>query len=205
MTPGFWLNSMHPSSFQVQRPFDFLTPVFISVFQFTSVRVSLCCKSINISNVDSGANSYLTNPLDIKALIETRHHTPELPFWYFHICLEGIYVNIIVEEHWNWAASSLYLKDRKILLFIFFLYRGLYPLFCLCPFPPPPHPAVILDILFPTKPLTEMVPEDLFFSFCSKNLFSLLLSPSAVVWGYLTWDVLCIVLVVSCWTGCSEI
>lgn len=130
---------MHPSSFQVHRPFDFLTPVFISVFQFTSVRVSLCCKSINISNVDSGANSYFTNPLAIKALIETRHHTPELPFWYFHICLEGIYVNIIVEEHWNWAASSLYLKDRKILLFIFSLVFT--PCFAYAHSqPPPPTP-----------------------------------------------------------------
>lgn len=177
VTPGFWLSSMHPSSFQVHRPFDFLTPVFISVFQFTSVRVSLCCKSINISNVDSGANSYFTNPLAVKALIETRHHTPELPFWYFHICLEGIYVNIIVEEHWNWAASSLYLKDRKILLFIFSLVFT--PCFAYAHSqPPPPHPPLLYLIFYFPPSLSRRWYQKTFSSVSVRKILFLCCCPS---------------------------
>lgn len=176
VTPGSWLSSTCPSSSQVQRPFGFLTPNLISVFQFTSISlcVLLCSKTISVSGVGSGANSHLTHPLSIQALFEKRHHTSELPFcWYFHICLEGIYVHIAVEEHWNWASSSLYLKNRKILLCIFS--PALTPNFDFACFSPL-FSAVILGILFPTKPLTEMVPQDLFFSLCSERLSSCIIS-----------------------------
>lgn len=82
VTQGPWPSLMCPSSSQVQRPFGFLTPNFISVFQFTFISecVLLYCKTINVSSVGSGANSYVTHPLSIKALFEKRHHTSELPF-----------------------------------------------------------------------------------------------------------------------------
>lgn len=138
VTPGSWLSSMCPSSSQVPRPFEFLTPNFIFVLQFTfiSVCVLLYSKIVNVCSVGSRANSCLTHSLSIKVPFEKRHHTSELSFWYFLICLESIYVNITVEEHPNWASSSLCLKDRKILLYIFspvftpyFAYACLSPLF----------------------------------------------------------------------------
>lgn len=123
VTPGSC--SVHPSSSQVQRPLDFLTPNFISIFQFTSISVCvlLCSKTISfgtisVSSVGSGANSHLTHPLSVQALFEKRHHTSELLFcWYFHFCHEGIRVHIAVEEHWNGTSSSLYLENRFFCVF----------------------------------------------------------------------------------------
>lgn len=70
--PSSWLSLMLPSSCQVQRPFYFLTPNLVSVFQltFSSVCVLLCCKTIKVSTAGSWANSSLTHPQSIKELFK---------------------------------------------------------------------------------------------------------------------------------------
>lgn len=53
--PSSWLSFTLPSSCQAQRPFYFLTPNLVSVFQltFSPVCVLLCCKTIAVSTVGS--------------------------------------------------------------------------------------------------------------------------------------------------------
>lgn len=107
--PSSWLSFMLPSSCQAQRPFYFLTQNLVSVFRltFSSVCVLLCCKTITISTVGSWAKSSLTHPLSIEELFKMREHTSGLPFcWYFCICLEGICVNVTLDELLSCAPSS---------------------------------------------------------------------------------------------------
>lgn len=80
-----------------ERPFGFLSPNFISVFQFTfiSVCVFLCSKPINVSRVGSGANSHLTHPLSIKALLEKVHHA-SLSYLLADISISALKISVYI-------------------------------------------------------------------------------------------------------------